>query len=264
MRVRVNGIEVEYSITGSGPWFVLIHGLGKDLRMWDPMLPELSKRYCVVTYDLRGWGKSDKPAGPYSFQHWADDLLALLHSLGIRKAYLMGWSLGGYIIQQFIGQNQDIAEAIIFASTISYRPAEAGQAMLQRADLVEREGMRAIADAQIERWWSEEFRKAHPEAATVARQILLETDPKAFAATARTIAQFDFTEQIRHINVPTEIIIGSLDQGTPVSAAKAMRDNIPGAQLRIVEGALHDIITEQPQGVASLVLGFLDSLQDRM
>ena len=274
MRTKVNGIEVEYSITGSpergavrpGKWLVLIHGVGKDLSMWDSILPALSQRYRVLTYDLRGWGKSDKPPGPYSFQLWADDLYALLQALGIKRTALMGWSLGGYIIQQFMGQHADVVDAIVLADTTSYRPPEEGERQRQRAEQLEREGakgMEEVAASQPERWWSEDFRKRNPEVVAKARESLRAMDHMAFAATSRSISQIDFVDTVKRITSPTLILVGSHDQGTPVSAAEKIKALIPGSQMHVIQGAQHDTISEQPERIASLVLEFLGGAKEK-
>ncbi len=96
-----NGIKLYYEVNGTGQPLVLIHGLGSSTRDWEVQVREFSKTYQVVAFDLRGHGRSDKPAGPYTIPLFAADTAGLLKALGIQSAHIVGISLGGSVAFQF-------------------------------------------------------------------------------------------------------------------------------------------------------------------
>jgi len=92
---EVNGVRLTYEITGAGPWLVLAHSLGMRGKLWYQQVPLFAQQYRVLTYDARGNGNSEKPAGPYSFELLAGDLYQLLLAEGIAQTAAVGLSLGG-------------------------------------------------------------------------------------------------------------------------------------------------------------------------
>ncbi|MCI0477635.1 MAG: alpha/beta hydrolase, partial [Anaerolineales bacterium] len=100
-KIRANGIDIYYEITGAGEPLVLIAGLGYGSWMWHKMIPGLAQHFRVIAFDNRGTGQSDKPAGPYTAQLLADDTAGLLNALGIARAAVLGHSMGGFIAQAF-------------------------------------------------------------------------------------------------------------------------------------------------------------------
>ena len=101
MKAKVNGIDVHYTVSGSGPWVVMSHSLACDLRMWEAQVALLAKDYRVLCFDTRGHGQSDAPAGEYTLDLLADDAKALLDVLGISACHWVGLSMGGMIGQVF-------------------------------------------------------------------------------------------------------------------------------------------------------------------
>lgn len=113
-------IKINYEDKGEGFPVVLIHGLSDDLRFWDPLIPELSKNYRVISLDLRGHGKSEKPEGPYSIEQFADDIYEILLKLNVKKAHFIGFSMGGAILQQLVFDHPEIVESVVLISSFSY------------------------------------------------------------------------------------------------------------------------------------------------
>src|SRR6185369_7831778 len=102
MLININGIGIDYRDLGSGIPVVFVHAFPLNQTMWDPQLSALQKFFRVITIDLRGFGGSDVPAGPYSMTQMADDVRALLYHLEINRATLVGLSMGGYISLAFL------------------------------------------------------------------------------------------------------------------------------------------------------------------
>jgi pimeloyl-ACP methyl ester carboxylesterase len=101
MKIKANGIEMSYALCGKGKYLVLIHGFTDNLNMWYNQVPEFSKQYQVLTYDVRGFGQTEKTQGPHSMDLFADDLQGLLKALGLRSACVLGYSMGGRIALEF-------------------------------------------------------------------------------------------------------------------------------------------------------------------
>src|SRR5260221_506188 len=99
--IAANQINLYYEVSGAGQPVVLIHGLGSSTRDWEAQVPELAEDYQVITFDLRGHGQSDKPAGPYQMSQYGDDLAGLMGALGVASAHIVGISLGGCVALQF-------------------------------------------------------------------------------------------------------------------------------------------------------------------
>src|SRR5919109_2013406 len=119
MYTVVNGLRFHYAQDGQGPDLVLIHGLGGSLRDWDALVPELSRHYRLLRWDVRGFGDSDKPSGPYAPQLFARDLAGLLHALGVTRAHVAGISMGGVIAQRFALDYPDLVQSLTLISTSS-------------------------------------------------------------------------------------------------------------------------------------------------
>src|SRR5215207_2959056 len=102
MRAPVNGIELNYQVVGAGPVIVLTHGIGASGEDMGPLAARLADQYQVVTYDVRGFGQSSRPAEGYSISQFAADLAGLLDHLGLAKVIIGGHSMGGTITQRFI------------------------------------------------------------------------------------------------------------------------------------------------------------------
>ena len=115
--IQSNGITLAYEILGSGHPLLLITGVGYGRWFWHKVVPGLAQHFRVITFDHRGAGESDKPDGPYSVPMMAADTAGLLDALGIKGAYVLGHSLGGYIAQELIVSRPDLVSRIILAST---------------------------------------------------------------------------------------------------------------------------------------------------
>lgn len=114
---KVNGINLAYNIKGNGPPLILIIGFASAQNLWYSTVRAFSKSYRVVTFDNRGFGKSDKPPGPYTTQMLASDTLGLMDYLGIEKAHILGGSLGGMVAQEIAIAHPERLDRLILSAT---------------------------------------------------------------------------------------------------------------------------------------------------
>jgi 3-oxoadipate enol-lactonase/4-carboxymuconolactone decarboxylase len=251
----VRGLATEIAVDGppGAPAMLLIHSLGTSLRVWDAQVERLARGFRVVRFSLRGHGLSDTSAVPCTIEDFADDALAVLDALGIAAAHVGGVSIGGMIAQAVAARAPARVTSLILCDTaLALPPPEMWR---QRAATVRAEGVAAIADATLARWVTPGF-LASPRGRGL-RNLLLRTHPEGYAAAAEALGSADLTRSTPKLRVPTLVLVGELDPSTPVAAAEALRDAIPGARLAVIPGAAHIPMVERPDEVTAAILDFL-------
>jgi 3-oxoadipate enol-lactonase len=239
---------------------VLSHAIGCDLTMWDGLANQLSEDCRVIAYDHRGHGSSEAPAGTYQMADLADDAAALLRELDTGPVVWIGLSMGGMVGQELALRHPTLVRALVLANTTSGYPDAAREAWQQRIATVQSQGIEAIADAVMGRYFHDEFRSRH--AATVARfrRRVVSTDVMGYAGCCNAVGTVDTTARLRAINAPTLVIAGELDQGTPVEMSRTLVEGIAGARLKVLEQASHLSYIEQPETFSKAVRGFMADL----
>jgi len=239
---------------------VLSHALGCDLTMWDELANRLAQDCRVIAYDHRGHGSSEAPAGMYSMAELADDAAALLRELDTGPVVWIGLSMGGMVGQELALRHPALVRGLVLANTTSGYPEAARENWRLRIATVQSQGIEAIADAVMGRYFHDAFRAAH--AATVARfrRRVVSTDVAGYAGCCHAVGNVDTTARLGAIKAPTLVLAGELDQGTPVEMARTLAEGIPGAQLEILQNASHLGYVEQPAAFGLAVARFLASL----
>jgi 3-oxoadipate enol-lactonase len=263
MKITANGITMHYDMEGpeSAPAVTLSHSLATDMSMWDPQVAVLKSGYRVLRYDTRGHGGTDSPEGPYTLEELAEDARALLQALRIRKTHFMGISMGGMIGQTLALKDPGMLRSLILCDTSSRIPEEALPIWEERIGLAQKQGMDALVESTMERWFTASFRrKPLPELEKVRRMIRT-TPLKGYVGGSRAIMRLDLTERLRKITLPTLIVVGEEDPGTPVAASQAIHEQIKDSQFVILKSAAHLSNIEQQDAFNSAVMGFLRSLE---
>jgi 3-oxoadipate enol-lactonase len=239
---------------------VLSHALGCDLTMWDALANELAADCRVIAYDHRGHGSSDAPPGPYAMADLADDAARLLRELDTGPVVWIGLSMGGMVGQELALRHPSLVGALVLAHTTSGYPAAAREVWRQRIVTVREQGIEAIADAVMGRYFHEGFRGAHPATVARFRERLVTTDAQGYMGCCAAVGGVDTAPRLNQIAVPTLVLAGELDQGTPVDMARALADGIPAARLQVLPEASHLGAIEQPRAFAAAVTAFVDSV----
>jgi 3-oxoadipate enol-lactonase len=239
---------------------VLSHALGCDLTMWDSLANQLAFDNRVIAYDHRGHGSSDAPDALYSMADLADDAARLLRELDTGPVVWVGLSMGGMVGQELALRHPSLVRGLVLANTTSGYPEAARAVWEQRIATVRAEGIEAIADAVMGRYFHDAFRAQ--KAATVARfrRRLVTTDAVGYVGCCEAVGKVDTGSRLGQIGVPTLVIAGELDQGTPVAMAQALAEGIPGARLEVLADASHLSAAEQPEAFAKLVTDFVARL----
>ncbi len=246
MKISANDIEVNYTVEGDGPWLTMSHSLACNLHMWDEEAKRLSKRYKVLRYDTRGHGASGAPAGAYTLELLADDLHGLLQALGVQATHFVGLSMGGMIGQTYALKYPGRFTSLALCDTTSRYPAEAAGLWAERIKTVEAQGMEPLVESTLARWFTEPFRKAHPDVVQKVAAMIRATPTTGYVGCSHAIPKINLTARLKEIRCPALVIVGKDDAGTPVAMAEDIHRALPGSELVVIPSAAHLSNLEQP------------------
>lgn len=229
-------LRYEHTLRPGAPALLLINSLGASLEMWDDQFESLSERYELIRYDARGHGKSTVgSAADIPLSQLADDALAVLDACGIARAHVCGLSLGGMTAMQIALQAPDRVLKLVLCNTSPYLPTR--EDWQSRIDVVRSQGMAAVTEATLERWFTSDFRESSPQKVDRVRNMLLSTDPLGYVQCASAIRDMDLREDIQSIESKTLIIAGLRDPSTPLPHAEAIHTAIAGSKLVTLDSA---------------------------
>lgn len=235
-----DGLTLNYEISGAdegAPVLMFSNSLGTDLGMWDDQMEAVAGTHRILRYDSRGHGGSGAPKGPYSIERLGRDALALLDALGLETVDYCGLSKGG-MVGMWLGVNAPQRfRRMVYANTAAYLPTE--EMWRHRAATVRAEGMEAIVEGVVNRWFTEGFQGREPVRTDRIRQMILRTAPEGYAGCCEAIAEMDQRETIEAIGLPVLVIAGADDPATPPDHAHQIAEAIEGAQLAVLPDAAH-------------------------
>jgi 3-oxoadipate enol-lactonase len=259
MKVKANGIETNYTLDGqaNAPVVTLSHSLATDNSMWDPQMDALRARYRVLRYETRGHGSTEAPAAAYTLDQLADDARALLQALGISRTHWVGLSMGGMIGQTLALKHPELFASLSLCDTSSRIPAEAKPLWADRIKTAETKGMDPLVEPTLARWLTAPFRERRKDVVDKVATMIRSTPPLGYAGCCHAISALDLTDRISAISIPTFVIVGEEDQGTPVAASKVMNERIKGSELVILPSAAHLSNLEQPEAFTGALTTFL-------
>jgi 3-oxoadipate enol-lactonase len=257
MKVKVNGIEINYELHGreGAPWLVLSHSLACSVRMWDPQIQAFKGTHRILAYDMRGHGASSAPAGAYTLEMLADDVLGLAGLLKIENACYCGLSIGGMIGQTLALRARGPFERMVLADTTHTQPPEALKQWEERIRIAESKGMAGVLDSTMERWFTPAFRSS-PAARRIA-ELILATPVAGYVGCGRAIMKLDTTARLKEIRLPLLAITGNEDAAAP--GTKYIGENVPGAKFVGIPQASHISNVEQPEAFNRALAAFLSS-----
>ena len=251
-----DGTRIAYRRTGRGGTrrFVLIHSLAMDASVWDDVAPLLAEDGEVLALDCRGHGRSSRAPGPYTPDLFADDIAGLLDELGYPDAIVAGCSMGGCVAQAFAAKYPERVRALALIDTTAWYGADAPEEWRKRAATAKRDGLASMAAFQTTRWFGDRFRTEQGARVAAAMEVFKANDVGCYAATCEMLGDADLRGALGGYRMPVAIIVGEEDYATPVAAAQAMADAIPGATLTVLPGARHLTPIECPRQIADQIL----------
>jgi 3-oxoadipate enol-lactonase len=249
-----DGTRIPYTLRDQGaaaPRAVLIHSLAMNREFWQPVADLLAPKVSVLTYDCRGHGAADKPAGPYTAELFARDLTDLLDHVGWKSAVVAGASMGGCVSLAFAAAFPARTAGLGLVDTTAWYGPEAPKQWAERADKAVETGLTSLVEFQTTRWFSDAFRADHPDVVQKCVDIFLRNDVKAYAETCRMLGACDLRATLPGLTMPTAVIVGEEDYAAPIAMAETMHRGIGGSTLTILRGARHLTPLEQPGRIAA-------------
>jgi pimeloyl-ACP methyl ester carboxylesterase len=270
--LQLHDILMYYESHGTGEALMLISGTGATCDGWRPyQLPILLEEYQVIIFDHRGVGKSDKPDEPYSTRGFAADAIGLMDGLGIKKAHLLGHSMGGRVAQWIAIDYPHRVRSLILSSSGSGKfspdidvvrglPLKQTEAMIERG--YESWWMGHLADDDF--MFPPEIREKRPELLEQRRQLTRESMPPLRPYLRHVIArqQHETTDLLDQISAPTLVVVGEKDTtiggtGSHYESAIALAEYIPSAEFVVMKNAAHGYMWQMPEEANEVILTFL-------
>jgi 3-oxoadipate enol-lactonase len=262
MLIKANGIQMNYELSGKkdAPVVVLSHSLGSSLVMWDLQMGALEPNFKVLRYDIRGHGGSQAPAGSYTLELLGDDAIGLLDAQGIDKVHWVGLSMGGMIGQCIALNNSDRLQSLALCDTAAFIPEEAQPIWQERIDTVRNKGMEALVEPTMERWFTPSFLSLKSKRLALIRKQFLATPVEGYIGCAEAIRKLNYLNLLAEIKMPTLIMVGEDDPGTPVAASESIHERIKNSRLVVLPSARHLSNVEQPDAFNATLVKFLKNL----
>jgi len=262
MRIKANGIQINYELSGKkgAPVVILSHSLSSSLLMWNPQMDALNPYFQVLRYDTRGHGNSDAPSGAYTLDLLEDDVIKLLDVLGMDRAHFVGLSMGGMIGQGLALRHPHRLKSLVLCDTTAVFPAESQPVWDERVDKARNKGMKALLEETMERWFTPTFLKQNSPMVNLIREQILATPVAGYIGCAEALRRLNYLNRLPEIKMPTLIMVGEDDPGTPVSASEAMHKRILNSKMVVLPSARHLSNVEQTEAFNSALLTFLKNL----
>jgi 3-oxoadipate enol-lactonase len=247
-------IHVEVEGPPNAPVLMLSNSLGTNLHMWDDQVASWTRHFRLVRYDRRGHGQSSVPKGPYTMERLGRDVLAVMDALDVAKINWCGLSMGGMVGQWLGAQAPGRVDKLVLSNTSSFFPDKS--IWEGRLKTVRDKGLAAIVDANMERWFTEDFRERSPQAIAKMREMFLATKADGYIGCGEAIRDMDHRPLLPKISAPTLVIAGKHDPATTVEANEFICEHIPNADIAVLDTA-HIANVERPKLYAETVLDFL-------
>jgi pimeloyl-ACP methyl ester carboxylesterase len=271
-KVRVDDVNLYYELYGEGDPLVLVAGTGISCAPWRVFqVPGFAKYYQVLIYDHRGLGRSDKPDIHYTTRLFAKDCAGLMDALGIKRAHIMGHSMGARVAQWLALDCPEKVRSLVLSGPGSGKYSEKlvdyprGVPLDAALEMIEK----GYEKYQSDHWgpgfmFSDEFMKEHPEVVKKFQELIVDEVPPLKCYLRHVVARqcHETTHLLDQIKAPTLVIVGSRDTreggtGNHVESAHVLAEKIPNAELVLVEGGRHGFLREMPEKGHPPILDFL-------
>lgn len=254
----VNDTHLYYRIDGtenrSAPWVVFSNSLGSDVSMWTPQVVEFTKHFRVLRYDTRGHGHSAAPQGPYTIEQLTGDVIGLMDQLGIERAHFVGVSMGGLTGVGLGARYANRIDRLVLCNTAA--KIGSPEVWVPRAAKARSEGMLALAEAVLPRWYTPEFIANHALVMSQVRDVFVHTDKDGYASNCEAINTADLRGEAPSIKARTLVISGTHDLAATPAQGRELAESVPGA--RYVElNAAHISNVERADEYNQIVTDFL-------
>lgn len=264
--LATDGTELYYETWGrpDGDPLLLVMGLGADRRAWVAQRFACGRHYRCIAFDNRGVGNSAKPAGPYSLEQMARDAVSVLDAEGVESAHVLGASMGGVIAQILAARHRERVRSLVLSCTACRHHEWRRELLAEWERLALEGGMTALAPEAFRWLIGPRIRSRFGLWLNLLARVVLSQPPEGFAAQVRAI--LDTPDELRHelraVDVPALVVVGSQDILTPVGDSEELAEMLPDATLEVISGAAHGVMVEAPLSFNDAVLGFLAGVSE--
>jgi len=263
MLLSIDGRRIAYDLLGpeEAPTVCITHSLASDGGSWSEQVPALlAGGFRVLRLDMRGHGGSDPVSGDYTMAALADDIEQALAALAIPRVHYIGLSIGGMIGQAFALAHGERLISAMWCDTLPASPKGAQAAWDERTTTVRRANSLApLADATVERWLNDSFKRSHPGRWAHIRDTVIGTTAAGYLGCCAAILDFDFVPRLPEIRVPLLVVCGSDDPGTPAAENRRLASLVPGARYEEIAGMKHFPNVETPDPFNRIMMGWLEA-----
>jgi len=264
-RLKVNDIEIYYELHGWGDPLVLIMGLRRNAEWWFRQVPDLSKHFKVLVFDNRGAGRTEKPVMDYSIRLFADDMAGLMEALDIKKAHILGISMGGYIAQELAINYPGRVRSLILGCTSAGGERTVLMSPERLKKFTANEGLtpEQILRKDMDIYFSNHFIRENPEKIKEFVSISLRyyQPPDAFLRQFAACLKHDTVNRLNRVTVPTLITSGDDDPLVPPENSRILKELIPHAELIFFPDKRHCFFIEEAERLNQKAIDFFKSVQ---
>lgn len=236
------------------PVLMFSNSLGTTLDMWRSQVDALGGNFRILRYDTRGHGQSSTPPGPYSLDDLGEDVISLLDHLELERVHFCGLSLGGFVAQWLAVNAPDRLHKVVICNIAAVTASPVF--WHDRAELVLREGMQAIVEGVMARFFSPHFAQTSPAAVQAIHDDFLLTPPVGYAGSCAALEHADFRTQLPGVEVPALVIGGALDQAAPPAGVMEVASLITDSRYVEIDAA-HISNVENPAAFDAAITEFL-------
>ena len=246
--VEANRIRFHCRIDGrkDAPWLVFSNSLATNLSLWDGQIASFENSFRILRYDQRGHGGTEVPSEPCSFEQLVDDVVALLDALAIPRATFVGVSMGAVTALRLAARHAERLDRMVACDGQWVSPAGARELWEERFAVVHKQGMDALVEPTVRRWFRPEFIAGNPPLLANVRRMIATTPAGGFIACASALQQYDYRQCLPQIGVPTLLLAGAAD-GTMPEVMREMHQAMPGSKFVEIPNAGHLPNLENPE-----------------
>jgi len=255
--IALEDVTLHYRIEGdpNGSPIVFGNSLGTDFRLWDKIIPLLPDGMRILRFGKRGHGLSSCPEGDYTMDALIEDTAQLMRALDFRDCLFVGLSIGGVIVQGLAARYPELVRAMVISNSAARIGTE--QMWRERIATLRADGLEAIADDIMQRWFAREFHAQHALELQGWRNMLIRTPVAGYIGCCAAIAASDFSASTAQLTLPTLTIAGSEDGSAPPELVRATSELIPGSRFEVIDNAGHLPCVEQPAEYMHLLNEFI-------
>lgn len=263
MKITTKGVELNVEVTGrdDAPCVTLVTGITNDHTLWQEQVEPLSREHRLIRIDWRGHGFSANAPSPYGLATLVDDVIGVWDALGVRQSVIAGLGLGGVVSAEVALGHPERVSGLVPISCRATMVPEYGAMWPPLIDIAKSQGVSAVAERTLGRWFSDAFRESNPRVIERMRTALLRTTLDGYLGAISALLELNWGGRLHELKMPVMYVSGELDRvGAPKEVMQAMCEATPRATHVVLPGATHISVVSNAPAFTEAMLGFLRRL----